>query len=115
MVITEAPPEVITEKELCRPSLDAAEQEAAADAAAAATPLKNRLRGLLQLRLRRRHLPPGRRGSGCEPAATPTRCGRRRKPKFPRSPKDRRLLWIGLLLFTAIAVIVLMRKRKPQA
>jgi len=109
MVITEAPPEVITEKDV-QASLDAAEQEAAAEAAAppaeapasepaAAAPAEE--------------TPPAAEAPA-EPAATPTVAATEEAAK-PEEPKDRRLLWIGLLVIIVIAVIVMMRKRKAQA
>ena len=108
MVITEAPPEVITEKDV-QASLEAAEAEAVAEAAApaaeepaaaAAAPAEE--------------TPPAAEAPADEPAATPT-VAATEEAVTPEEPKDRRLLWIGLLVIIVIAVIVLMRKRKAQA
>ena len=108
MVVTAAPPEVITEKNV-QASLDAAEAEAAAEPAK--RPLKHPLRH--RPRLRPRHL-PGRRGAA-EAAATPTAVAATTEATPTEEPKDRRLLWIGLIVIIAIAAFLLMRKRKTEA
>jgi hypothetical protein len=111
MVITEAPPEVITEKNV-QASLDAAEQEAAAEAAAppAEAPVSEPAAAAAAPA---EETPPAAEAPA-EPAATPTVAATEEAAK-PEEPKDRRLLWIGLLVIIVIAVIVMMRKRKAQA
>lgn len=112
MVITEAPPEIITEKDV-QASLDAAEAEAVAEAAAppaeaapAAAPAEEPAAAAAET--------PPAADAPAEPAATPTVAATEEAAK-PEEPKDRRLLWIGLLVIVVIALIVVMRKRKAQA
>lgn len=98
MIVTEAEPEVISEKNV-QASLEAAEAEAAAEtagppadapAAAETTPAAE------------------------EPAATPAVAAAEEATK-PEEPKDRKLLWILLGVVVVIVVFLLMRKKKTQA
>jgi hypothetical protein len=110
MIVTSAPPEVLTEKNV-QASLDAAEAEAAAApaeapaeapmAAAAETPPAA-------------ETPTPAAESPSEAMATPE-VAATEEATPTEEPKDRRLLWIGLIVIIAIAAFLLMRKKKAEA
>jgi hypothetical protein len=104
MIITSAPPEVIVEKDV-QASLDAAAAEAAAApaeepaAAAAATAAE----------------PAPAAEAPAEAAATPAVAASEEAATPPaEEPKDRKLIWIGLLVIVAIVIFLLMRRRKGE-
>jgi hypothetical protein len=103
MIVTSAPPEVLTEKNV-QASLDAAEAEAAA--APAEAPAEAPMAAAAET-------PPAAE-SPSEAMATPE-VAATEEATPTEEPKDRRLLWIGLIVIIAIAAFLLMRKKKAEA
>ena len=108
IIVTSAPPVGLTKKNVLA-SLDAAEAEAAAalaeapDEAPAAAPAA----AAAETPAWAAEAPP-------EAAATPT-VAATEEATPTEEPKDRRLLWIGLIVIIAIVAFLLMRKRKTEA
>jgi len=100
MIVTAAEPEVITEKDV-QASLAAAEVEAAAEAAA--PPAEEPVAAAAEA-------PAAEAAAEAAPAAVATEA-----TTPTEEPKDRRLLWIGLIVIIALVAFLLMRRRKSEA
>ena len=111
MVVTEAEPEVISEKNV-QASLDAAEAEAVAEAAA--PPAEAPAAAAAATETPAPAEAPAAAEAPADAAATPA-VAATPEATTTEEPKDRRLLWIGLIVIIAIAAFLLMRKRKTEA
>jgi hypothetical protein len=100
MIVTAAEPEVITEKDV-QASLAASEAEAAAEAAA--PPAEAPAAAAAETSAAEAPAEAATAAVAAE-AATPA-----------EEPKDRRLLWVGLIVIIAIVAFLLMRRRKTEA
>ena len=101
MIVTSAPPLVIVEKDV-QASLDAAAAEAAA-APAEAAPADAAAAE-----------PAPAAEAPADAAATPAVAATEEATPPADQPKDRKLIWIGLLVIVAIVIFLLMRRRKAE-
>ena len=108
MIVSAAPPEVLTEKEV-QAALDAPDPEPEPVAAQATEPAAAPATAAAAAETPAVDVPPA------DPAATPVVATMEEIAAPVEAPADRRWMWVGLLIVVAIVAFLLLRKRSAKA